>query len=79
MSSNHTAIIGAWVSCKLAGRNTLLYCTLQTNHHAGTPKHNNYKRHDKLAYSSVCYIVSRIGWVSNEGSLQVIDRGDTEN
>ena len=22
------------------------------DHHAGTPKHNNYKRHDKLGYSS---------------------------
>ena len=32
---------------------------------AGTTKHNNnYKRYDKLGYSSICYIGSRIGWVS---------------
>ena len=34
------------------------------NNHAGTPKHNNYKRHDKLEYSSTCYIGFKIGWVS---------------
>ena len=40
--------------------------SIQMNHHAaGTPKHNNYKRHDELGYSSICYIVgSKIGWVS---------------
>ena len=29
------------------------------NHHARTPKHNNYKRHDKLGYSSISYIGSK--------------------
>ena len=39
--------------------------SIQINHHAGTPKDNNYKRHDKLGYSSICYIIgSKIGWVS---------------
>ena len=33
----------------------------------GTPEHNNnYKRHDNLGYSSICYIESKIGWVSME-------------
>ena len=40
--------------------------SIQINHHAGPPKHNNYKRYDKLeySYSSICYIGSKIGWVS---------------
>ena len=38
--------------------------SIPINHHAGTPKHNNYKRHDKLGYSPICYIGSKIGWVS---------------
>ena len=47
--------------------------SIQINHHAGTPKHNNHKRHDKLEYSSICYIGSKIGWMGvNGGSLQVI-------
>ena len=58
--------IGHWVNCKMSGINTtniILY--IQVNHHAGTPKHNNcYKRPDKLGYSSICYIGSRIGRVS---------------
>ena len=37
---------------------------IQINHHAETPKHNNYERHDKLGYSSIYYIGSKIGWVS---------------
>ena len=45
---------------------------IQINHRAGTPKHNNYKRHDELGYSSICYIGSRIGWMGvNEESLHV--------
>ena len=46
--------------------------SIQINHHAGTPKHNNYKRHDKLGYSSICYIESKKWMGVNEGSLQVI-------
>ena len=38
--------------------------SIQINCHAGTPKHNNYKRHDKLGYTSFSYIGSKIGWVS---------------
>ena len=41
--------------------------SIQIDHHAGTPKHNNYKRYEtlsKLGYSSICYIRSKIGWVS---------------
>ena len=42
-----------------------LLLSIRINHHAETPKHNNYKkRHDKLGYSSICYIGSKIGWVS---------------
>ena len=37
--------------------------SIQINHHAGTPKHNNYKMHDKIGYSSICYIGSKIGRV----------------
>ena len=38
---------------------------VKINRHAGTPKYNNYKRHDKLGgYDSICYIGSKIGWVS---------------
>ena len=42
-----------------------LLLSVQINQHAGTPKHNNnYKRHDKLGYGSICYIGSKIGWGS---------------
>ena len=44
----------------LHGITALAYFTM---HYRGTPKHNNYKRHDKLGYSSICYIGSKIGWV----------------
>ena len=40
--------------------------SIQINHHAGAPKHNNYKRHDKLGYSSICYIGSKIGMGVND-------------
>ena len=46
--------------------------SIQNNHNAGTPKHNNYKRHDKQGYVSICYIGSQIRIGVNEGSLQVI-------
>ena len=38
------------------------------------PKHNNCKRHDKLGYSSICYIlgVGSDGYRIDEGNLQVI-------
>ena len=40
----------------------------------GNQNTNDYKRNDKLGYSSTCYIIgSKMGWVSNEGCLQVID------
>ena len=47
---------------------------IQINHHAGTRKHNKYKRHDKLEYSSICFtgVYDRMMGV-NEESLQVID------
>ena len=35
--------------------------SIQINHHAGTSKHNNYKRHDKLGYSSICNVGSKLG------------------
>ena len=77
MPSNHTTV-GAWVNSKLSGRNPPLYCTFQIDHHAGAPKHDSHKRNYKLGYISICYIGFRIGWVSKEGSLQVIaiDRAD---
>ena len=40
--------------------------SVQIDHNGETPKHNNYKRHDKLGYSSICYIGSKNGWVSME-------------
>ena len=42
----------------------LLIPEYQINDHAGTPKHNNYKKHDdKLGYNSICYIGPKIEWV----------------
>ena len=36
---------------KDVGEKPTVILFIQINHHAGTPKHNNYKRHDKLGYS----------------------------
>ena len=45
--------------------------SIQINHPAATPKHNAYKRHDKLGYSSICYIGSKIGWNRWDHRLQI--------
>ena len=57
--------------------------SIQINHHAGTPKHNNCKRHDK-GYSSICYIGSKIGWTSMKEVYKLLAtsyryRGDIGN
>ena len=33
----------------------------------------NYKRHDKVGYSPICYIGSKIGWVSMRAIYMLID------
>ena len=37
------------------------------DHHAGTPNNTETKDTIILDYSSLCYITSRIGWVSMKG------------
>ena len=49
--------------------------SIQITHHAETPKHNTYKRHDKLGYSSICYIGSKIRRVSMREVYKLF-RGD---
>ena len=39
----------------------------------------NYKKHDKLGYSSICYIGSRIGWVSMKEYRYGSDGGKMSN
>ena len=53
---------GAWVNTKMSERNpcTVILYIHNNYHRAGTPtkRSNNYKRHDKVGYSSICYIGS---------------------
>ena len=59
--SNHTRI-GAWVSSKMSGRNPLnsiLYNSINS--------HARISHKHRKGYNPVCYITSRIGWVSMKG------------
>ena len=63
--SSHTRI-GAWVNNKIKGRNPLVvYCTISLIAMQGYRTNTEYT--GSLGYNSVCYITSRIGWVSLEG------------
>ena len=62
--SNHTRI-GAWVNSKMSGRNPLVYCTIPLIAMEGY--HTKTEDTGSLDYNSVCYITSRIGWVSMKG------------
>ena len=61
--SSHTRI-GAWVNSKMGG-NLLVYCTISLIAMQGYRTITEYT--GSLGYNSVCYITSRIGWVSLKG------------
>ena len=65
--SNH-ARIGAWVNSKMYERNPLVYCTIPLIAMQGY--HTNTEDTESLDYNSVCYITSRIGWVSLKGTYR---------
>ena len=59
---------GAWVNSKISGRNPPVYCTIPLI--ATSIQRYQTKTEDttsSLDYSSICYITSRIGWVSMKG------------
>ena len=62
--SNHTRV-GAWENSKMSGRSPLVVLYNSINRHAGI-SHKN-RRQGSLDYNSICYIISRIGWVSMKG------------
>ena len=62
--SSHTGI-GAWVNSKMYGKNPLVYCTISLIAMQGYRTNTEYT--GSLGYHSVCYITSRIGWVSLKG------------
>ena len=41
----------------LSGITPSLYCTFQINHHARTPRHNNYNRYDELGTAQFVTLV----------------------
>ena len=73
--SNHTRI-GAWVNSKMWGRNPLVYCTISFIAMQGY--RTNTEDTGSLGYNSVCYITSRIGWVSLKGIYRYRCRRDPE-
>ena len=70
MPSKHTKI-GAWVNSKMSGKPTVILYNY-IDRHAGTP--NKTKTNDTISldYSSLCYIASRIGWVSMKGIYKLV-------
>ena len=71
--SNHTRI-GAWVNSKISERDPLVYCTIPLIAMQGY--HTNTEDTGSLGYNSVCYITSRIGWVSMKGIYRYRCRRD---
>ena len=71
--SNHTRI-GAWVNSKTSGRNSPVYCTSRLIAMQGYQT----KTEDTISldYNSICYITSRIGWVSMKGVFKYTCRRD---
>ena len=70
VQSNHTGI-GAWVNSKMSGRNPLVYCTIPLIAMQGY--HTKTEDTGSLDYNSICYITSRIGWVSMKGIYRCIN------
>ena len=72
--SNHTRI-GAWVNSKMSGRNPLVSCTIPP---LIAMQGYRTKTEDagSLDYNSICYITSRIGWVSMKGIYKYRYRRD---
>ena len=62
--SSHTRI-GAWGNSKMQGRNPLVYCTISLT--VMQEYRTNTEYTGSLGYHSVCYITSKIGWVSLQG------------
>ena len=59
---NHTQI-EAWVNSKISGRKPPLYCTVTLM----IPMQGHQTKTEdtiSLDYNSICYITSKIGWVS---------------
>ena len=73
VSSNHTRI-GAWVTSKISGRNPPVYCTIPLIAMQGYQT----KTEDTISldYNSICYITSRVGWVSMKGIFKYRCRRD---
>ena len=71
--SSHTRI-GAWVNSKMSGRNPLVYCTISLIVMQGY--RTNTEDTGSLGYILVCYITSRIGWVSLKGMYRYRCRRD---
>ena len=57
--------IRAWVNSKMSGINPLVYCTVPLIAMQG--RHTKTEDTGSLDYNSICYITSRIGWVSMKG------------
>ena len=74
VSSNHTRI-GAWVNSKVSGRNPLVYsCTIPLIAMQGY--HTKTEDTGSSDYNSICYITSRIGWMSMKGIYKYRCRRD---
>ena len=71
--SNRTRT-GAWVNSKMKGRNPLVYCTKSLIAMQGY--RTNTEDTGSLGCNSVCYIKSRIGWVSLKGICRYRCRRD---
>ena len=71
--SNHTRI-RTWVNSKMSEKSTsILYNSI--NRHTGI-NHTKTDKTGSLDYNSICYITSRIGWVSIKGIYKHICRRD---
>ena len=70
--SSHTRM-GAWVNNKNVGEkstiNSILYNIINCHARISHTKKNK-KNTGSLGYNSVCYLTSRIGWVSNKGDFR---------
>ena len=71
--SNHTRI-RAWVNSKMSGRNPLVYCTIPLTVMQGY--HTKTENTGNLDYNSICYISTRIRWVSMKGIYKYRCRRD---
>ena len=67
--SNDTGI-GAWVNSKMSGKNPLVFGTITLIAMQGGISHKTEDT-GSLDYNSICYITSRIEWVSMKGIYKV--------